>query len=201
MFISTTGFKKLVKSAYNTGGLTVGASAEEYLFQGATWVMRIGKEHLPNKEKAAVVELVGELPAAGEVFKAVKKCPIQYLAKGNPVWDIGSQFFEAKEQFNVTKAVFEVDEYLVRVLQNKQNNLCIPINETFTGIISIDAIDKENEDLPEGPVRRSDGDIMYWKNNAMVFAACIIDCGEESPLAEYLRLLTNIELPKKEMIY
>ncbi len=201
MFISTAGFKKLVKLAYNTGGLTVGATDEEYLFQGNTWVMRIGKDCLPNKEKAAVVELVGELPAAGEVFKAVKKHPIQYLVKGNPVWDIGSQFLEAKEQFNVTKAIFEIDECLVRVLQNKQNNLCIPINEAFTGIISIDAIDKENESMPEGPVRRKEGDIMYWKNNVMVFAACVISCGEETPLAEYLRLLTSIELPKKEMVY
>lgn len=201
MFISTQGFKKLVKAAYNMGGLTVGASEEEYLLQGDTWVMRIGKEFLPNKEKAAVVELVGELPATGEVFKAVKKQPIQYLVKGNPVWDIGSQFLEAEEGFNVTKAIFETDEYMVRVLQNKQNNLCIPISEAFTGIINVDAIDKENEEMPEGPVRRAGGDIMYWKNNAMVFAACIIECKEETPLAEYLRLLTSIELPKKEMVY
>ncbi len=34
MFINTTAFKRLIKGAYNTVGLTVGASKEEYFFEG-----------------------------------------------------------------------------------------------------------------------------------------------------------------------
>lgn len=34
MFVSTKGFKKLIKASYDTDGLTVGASDEEYFFEG-----------------------------------------------------------------------------------------------------------------------------------------------------------------------
>ena len=34
--------------------------------------MRIDRDELPNKEKAAIIELTGEFPAAGLVFKACK---------------------------------------------------------------------------------------------------------------------------------
>lgn len=34
MFINTGIFKKLIKKAYSTGGLTVGATEEEYFFEG-----------------------------------------------------------------------------------------------------------------------------------------------------------------------
>lgn len=201
MFVSTKGFKKLIKASYDTDGLTVGASDEEYFFEGGSWVIRVEKEHLPNKEKAAVIELTGELPAAGEVFKAKKKCPNQYLIPDNQVWNIGEQILEAHEKFNITKALFETNDYRVRVLQNAQNNLCVPISEVFTSMIDSKAIDEGNEDLPTGPYRRKDGSIMYWKNSIMIMAACIISEPEDSPLAEYLRLLTSIELPKEKMIY
>ena len=36
MFINTTAFKRLIKDTYNTTGLTVGATEEEYFFEGRT---------------------------------------------------------------------------------------------------------------------------------------------------------------------
>lgn len=34
MFVSTKGFKKLIKESYDINGLTVGTSDEEYFFEG-----------------------------------------------------------------------------------------------------------------------------------------------------------------------
>ncbi len=199
MFINTTAFKKLIKNAYSTSGLTVGADEEEYFFEGGIWVIRVDKNFLPNKEKAAVIELTGELPAAGEVFKAVKKQANQYLVNNNPVWDIQTQFKEADLKFNVTKAVYETDDQTVRVLQYEKDNTCIAVSEVFIGLIDIKAMDGAEETMIEGPAAR--GRILYWGNNIMTMAAGAITPEENSPLNEYLQLLSNVELPKKEMIY
>lgn len=199
MFINTTAFKRLIKGAYNTIGLTVGATEKEYFFEGGTWVIRVDKEFLPNKEKAAVIELVGEMPLSGEVFKAVKKCANQYLINNNPAWDIKTEFKEAKLTFNVTKAVYELDDRIIRVLQCEKDNTCIAIDEVFIGLIDTKAIDSAKETMLEGPV--ASNNFMYWGNNVMTMAAGVIASGEDSPLTEYLQLLSNVELQKKEMIY
>lgn len=200
MFVNTAAFKRLIKNAYNTTGLTVGADEDEYFFSyEGIWVIRVEKDFFPKKEKAAVIELAGELPADGEVFKAVKKCDNQYLISGNPAWDIGTQFKEAKMKFNVTKAVYDLDEQELRVLQYKENNACIAIDEVFIGLIDTKAIDSEEETMIEGPY--ANNGVVYWGNNIMTMAAGVIAPEEESPLNEYLSLLSNIELPKKEMIY
>lgn len=201
MFVDTGKFKKLIKKAYSTSGLTVGATEEEYFFEGGAWAIRILKENLPNKEKAAVVELAGDLPGTGEVFKAVKKEPNQYLIPENDRWDIGAAARKATETFNVTRAVYEMDGGIIRVLQHSSNNMCIPIDEVFISLIDIDALDKNTETMPQGPKTAKGGYIAYWQNNVMTLAAGIISEGEDNPLADYLHLLTNSELQKKEMVY
>ena len=64
----------------------------------------------------------------GEVFKAMKKCENQYLINSNPVWDIETQFEEAELVFSVTRAMYESDGRIIRVLQNKGNNTCTAID-------------------------------------------------------------------------
>lgn len=199
MFINTTAFKRLIKGAYNTIGLTVGATKEEYFFEGGTWVIRVDKEFLPNKEKAAVIELVAEMPSPGEVFKAVKKCENQYLINDNPAWDIETKFKEGTLKFNITKAVYEVNDQIIRVLQYEKDNTCVAINEVFIGLIDTKAMDLANETMLIGPI--ANGEFMYWGNNIMTMTAGVIDPKEKTALGEYLSLLTNVELEKKEMIY
>ena len=167
--------------------------------RGGTWVIRVNKEFLPNKEKAAVIELTGEMPLTGEVFKAMKKRENQYLINSNPVWDIETQFEEAELVFSVTRAMYESDGRIIRVLQNKGNNTCTAIDEVFISLIDENAMDQEKETMVEGPV--GDHRIMYWKNNIMAMAAGIIKPEENTPLAEYLQHLSHMELEKKKMLY
>ena len=167
--------------------------------RGGTWVIRVNKEFLPNKEKAAVIELTGEMPLTGEVFKAMKKRENQYLINSNPVWDIETQFEEAELVFSVTRAMYESDGRIIRVLQNKGNNTCTAIDEVFISLIDENAMDQGKETMVEGPVGNDRA--MYWKNNVMVMAAGIIKPVENTPLAEYLQHLSHMELEKKKMLY
>lgn len=200
MFVNTGAFKKLIKGAYNSSGLVVGATEDEYFFEGGFWIIRVEKDYFPKKEKAAVIELTGELPSSGRVFKAVKKCANQYLIECNPEWDIRTQFDEAEEEYCVTHAIYESGDKKVRVLQNKKNDNCKVIDEMFIKLIDFSALDTCDEGYPEGPVMlNSEHYLMYWSNEVMTLAAGIIKKEEDKELSEFLTLLGNVELKRKEI--
>ena len=72
MFFKAAVFKKLIKEAYAGIGLTIGR-AEEYIFlSGGYWLIWMKKDKIPNKLKASIIELTGELPINNQVFKARK---------------------------------------------------------------------------------------------------------------------------------
>lgn len=87
----------MLKSAYTGAGLTVGHTPETdeeeegYYLSSGWWVLWFNAGMFPKEAKAAVIELCGELPAVGEVFKAEK--------------DFGNQYeIEQKEIFNLPEA-------------------------------------------------------------------------------------------------
>lgn len=99
MFFKKTVLKRMLKSAYTGAGLTVGHTPETdeeeegYYLSSGWWVLWFNAGMFPKEAKAAVIELCGELPAVGEVFKAEK--------------DFGNQYeIEQKEIFNLPEAPF-----------------------------------------------------------------------------------------------
>lgn len=76
MFFKKTVLKRMLKSAYTGAGLTVGHTPEtdeeeeDYYLSSGWWVLWFKAGMFPKEAKAAVIELCGELPAVGEVFKA-----------------------------------------------------------------------------------------------------------------------------------
>ena len=64
MFIKTSIFKKLLKEANKNDNLSVGHSekAKVYYIVGGYWFVAIQEQFFPNAEKAALVELIGDLP-------------------------------------------------------------------------------------------------------------------------------------------
>lgn len=197
MFITTAGFKSLIKEAYKNGRLVTGATQEEYLFEGSCWVIRVDRDSLPKKEKAAVVELTGELPSPGEVFRAAKGQANQYEMQENEAWDIGNTFDRCREEMTVTRSLFQCGKAALRVIQNRRTNGCFFVSERFIAILDRDAI-TEGENLPEGPRALTDGrGIIYWKNNSMSLAVLPVSHEDNDELGIHLRLLGNMELPEQ----
>lgn len=198
MFVKTTVFKKLIKQTYNAGRLLVVGTENEYIIAGDWWIIRVKKDLFAKKNKAAVIEITGELPRDGEAFRPIKKAGNQYEIAENPVWDITKAFYDAKEGFIITKATYELNRDRIRILQNKSTNECVPINQIMIDLIDTEAIE-EGEGYPVGPnAPNKQGRIMYWHNNTMTLAAYTIEAncneGEQSELSKYLQLLENIEL-------
>ncbi|MDE7331242.1 MAG: hypothetical protein K2O16_03225 [Lachnospiraceae bacterium] len=199
MFITTAGFKSLIKEAYKNGRLVAGATPEEYLFEGSFWVIRVHRDRLPKKEKAAVVELTGELPSPGEVFQAAKGEANQQEMPDNSIWDIGNIFRNCREEIAVTRSLYQSGTGTYRVMQNRRNNNCFFISERFISIFDSRAL-TEGESLPEGPRALTAGrGTLYWKNNNMTLAVMPIFHESNDELGIHLRLLENMELPVQKL--
>lgn len=199
MFINSSAFKKLIKGAYGNGRLIVGATEQEYFIEGGAWIIRILKKALPKKEKAAVIELTGELPEAGEVFRASKGEPNQYEIPYNSVWNIRENCMKATEHMTVTKSLYQSDRTF-RIIQHQGTQRCIPVDERFISMLDSSAV-RDDERMPAGPLAVSaDSKIIYWFNESMALAVGGIDVNEDDrEFHEYIMLLENTELPEKNI--
>lgn len=179
MFINASAFKKLIKESWSKEGLTMGATEDEIFLAGGSWVIRTFKSEMTNKIKAAIVELTGELPAAGEVFTCYKKEATQYEVAENEYWNICERFKDAKIPLQITKVKYQGVKEL-RVLQEKESLESILINEKFMNLIDLSARE-EMEDIPVGPVTTgTKSGLVYWKNSIMAIAVARIFVNEET---------------------
>ena len=195
MFINASAFKKLIKESWSKEGLTMGATEDEIFLAGGSWVIRTFKSEMTNKIKAAIVELTGELPAAGEVFTCYKKEATQYEVAENEYWNICERFNDAKIPLQITKVKYQRVKEL-RVLQ-KKSLASILINEKFMNLIDLSARE-EMEDLPVGPVTtETKSGLVYWKNSIMAIAVARILVNEETDheLSEFMGQMESGLLP------
>lgn len=197
MFIKTSVFKKLIKAAYDINSLIVGNEEEEIFLSGGSWIIRILKDEFPKKEKAAVIELTGDLPETGQVIRYGKGQDGQYMITGDHVWDIGKHYHSCKEYATVTRLKYENREGCIyRVVQHPESQNCFFVNDIFIDLLDIMAI-TEGETPPDGPRTTGKKDSpLYWHNNHMTLEIFPLSIKEENDneLNMYLRLLVNMEL-------
>ena len=205
MFFKTTVLKRMFKNAYKGAGLTVGHSekvnehgeviAEGYYVGGMRWVIWLDAEHMPKEVKAAIIELCGELPVAGEVFKAYKDGGNQYGIEGCEIFDLPEIYKKAKVHFNVSRVLMEYNGDQYRLMQAfTEEQRIAAINEMFVDLIDRKAVDEEKGEWePIGPVAISeDAPSMLWGNNVCYLMALTIDMGDEEQ--EYMRFLEQKEI-------
>lgn len=168
MFINTSIFKKMLKQAYKTTGFVIGNDKGRIFIQGSSWIIRVNSADIPNKEKAAVVELAGELPAEGEVFRCKKDEANQYTVPWNEMWDSDKAFDESEIEFADTRIILQYFSDNLHVMQEKISGKCVVMSDQHFNLVDISSVDLHNEDEPEGPVAMDvEGKTLYWRNNIM----------------------------------
>lgn len=192
MFISTAGFKKLVKEAYNGSGLKMGHTGETILICGGYWIIEILKDKIPKKELAAIIELTGEMPTEMNWFMSRAKEKNQYeiiMPEKRPMKD----YPEQKKEMVVTKIILQSKNGIsARVLQDPGSLEIMLINEKFIGILGNDYIDKENgESMMSGAAAGQHTGVILMNNHM----AIQIMPREDEDAEELLKYLSNIELP------
>lgn len=202
MFLKQSVLKRLFKSAYKGAGLTVGHYVnkddenEAYYVAGGYWVVWFNAEFLTKETKASIIELCGDLPEPGEVFKAMKDGGNQYEIENRERYFLPEKFKKANLQFVVTNTIIEDKEVYNRLLQAQdETKHIIGINEVFVDIIDLKAIDYNNGEWePSGPVASCAMDpFVMWGNNACYLMACkrILDDPE---MEEYLKHLEAVNI-------
>lgn len=202
MFLKQSVLKRLFKSAYKGAGLTVGhymsedEETEGYYVAGSYWVTWFDAEFFTKETKAAIIELCGDLPAPGEVFKAMKEGGNQYEIEQRDFYFLPAKYKEAKTHFRVSNTVIEDGGVYNRLLQAQdETKHVIGINEVFVDIIDLKAIDYDGGEWePEGPVAKCATDpFILWGNNACYLMACrrILDDPE---MVEYLEHLERVDI-------
>lgn len=198
MFFSETAFRKMVKEAYKGPGLTIGKKDDEYFMAGNYWVMRIRQDVLTNKAKASLIELIGNMPVNGEVFKATKGEANQYEIPENQYWDIRTSFNMAKDEFVKTNIIVEQKLAVCRVYQCLKTQETVLMNEIFTELVNPGVIDREKELEPEGPKALMEKQhMLLWANGACCLAACTRTSAEDNYEKDFMKLLVNIDLSEK----
>lgn len=195
MFLKLNIFKKILKKAWNGCGLFIGCKDGYVYMSGGWWCVRILKDGLDKKEKASLIELVGEIPVEGESFKAFKDAGNQY--------EVGSleslenlMAVDYKVPVNMTRLIYQIKDKKYRVFQEPGQYKCIFVNEMVCELVDKQSINVLEETLPEGPFISKAGNALYWENNVMSLVMGKIKIEEESEENEIKMLLENIELPR-----
>ncbi|MEG1742306.1 MAG: hypothetical protein RR237_05455 [Acetivibrio sp.] len=188
MFITIKAFRALIKGAYQGAGLTVGKRGDRLLFCGGYWGIELDRKVLPKKALAAVIELTGEMPKDGELFKITKEGGIQYEIP-ETYWMITQQATKAEVKYNVTNVLIEANGKMYRVLQTKGNETEL-IKESFIEAIDPSEMEFAHETNLEGPVADSGGrKNVYWKSEACTLTAFMMqkEDMEEYNFLKYLK--------------
>lgn len=170
MFLNRTAFKKMIKAAFNSGGLVAGVVYDGLVLSNGYWVTYTETGSVPNWVKAAVMEYTGELPKAGTIFKAAKNEPIQYEIAENPYYNLPGCFAKAKYPFTDTGITVTTNTNKFRLMQQRDSGI-ICLQEGLASVIDLRELGDEN--APMGPSSvNPGGDILIWRNEASAYAAC-----------------------------
>lgn len=195
MFLNTTILKRLMKDAWKGAGLTVGKEGEEVFLFGGYWIVRVKEDFIPNAIKGLIVELAGELPEDGTIFKTIKDCGNQYELPENSTYNITEAAKNTNCAFAKTNIFMQQGTALCRVLQNVNSNKTVLINNMLVEIVDPSLIDEPNGETEViGPTAATpDSYAIYWHNNVSAFMACIRTSDGEKEI-EFLKLLEGLEM-------
>lgn len=200
MFIKTSGFKRLITSAYNGSGLHVANDGEGLILHGLMWSMWIRSGHLPKKSLGDLIALTGELPERNQAFVATKK-EFQWEAIAAYPDNAMKMAESCNAEMDPTR-VLMVSTTFVRLLQNDEAGL-MAINEAFYRLIDAGAVE-EGEDTPKGPiVKLSEGhgfnyDVgVCWYNDDMAIS---FRYGETNQVEKEMALLEGHHIARTSEI-
>lgn len=184
-------FKKLVKEAYNRGGLIVGREGEEYILCGGIWAMRIKEEAFEKEYKAAVIEHIGDLPRDGELIRKSKAQDDRETSEDTKKRLELEGIEQACYPAEPTNVYISIGERLCRMIQCKERNVLI--KEELVALV-----EDVKEKGMEGPFCNPKEEFrLYWHDRRCKYAVCIMDAGEETKEQKVLERLQTVDLTRR----
>lgn len=173
MFLHMTTWKKIIKQAFNTGKLIVG-NRDDYLFvRTGTTSVWFPECETPNKVKGAIMELTGELPKKGEVFRAGKE-GLQYELPWLENDSLKRMNAAMNKRYIVTPVLLGDKYQMLHFLQQADDKTVIRvIDEAYLKLLDPSELDHmHGEGEIAGPYGTESGDRFFWKTDFCALLLC-----------------------------
>lgn len=167
MFIKKSAIKKLFKAAFNAGGLHVVNDGDGYRFKGGYWDLWIKHGYLPNVVKANAIELIGDLPEAGQAGLYDKfgcQTELPYTEGPRELMEVEGPIF-----IDTGMIVINKRKEVLRVMQNEESGkILLPYNHIMESISPLE-IDFEGGESDVQGAFNPNSNILLLKNNVSAF--------------------------------
>lgn len=197
MFLNITEFKKFLKAAYKGSGLIVGILDGNLVLTngGRTWGVQVNGDFIPNKLKAALVELIGDLPEEGEVLNYTQDGAQTEMDLGD--FNFYDMWMRASDYATNTPFMLKSDYGEYSLMQVHSTMEVRPILRSFLDIISAKDLDYAVEEMPGRPSYRNG--TLYWKNDTTIYCAgmCVLSDLMEDDVLPRMAFLDCFEQPMK----
>lgn len=172
MVFNKSVFKKMIKTAYKTCGLLVANKDGRIILAGSWWMMSVEEKWFPKWGMAAVIELTGEIPAAGESFRATTagnqmELPNEFVLGLDDNYDNK----EKTDQYLDTHLLNDSGFNLARYLRSGKN--IVAVNEMIIELY--DPGVGEIGEPTDAELPRVDNKWVYWHTPVCAWACGIID--------------------------
>lgn len=186
MFLKTKPLKKLMKDAYNGGGLFIGQYHDHYVLEGPWWAAWIRPKFTTKEIRAAMIELGGEIPKPGTGYKCWKKEVPQYELTYN--YDLEAKWDDLQQETRPSRTYIDIDGELCNVLDANEVKIAV-------GVRAISCVgDPSDYDYVNGEYDTgfplTDGSVVMWQNNACLFMTAAHVLNDEA--AEWLKTLKEV---------
>ena len=169
MFLKTGELKKIMKSSLKRCGLIVGNVNGHYLVCSDSWGAYVAQMYATNKFKAAIMELIGDLPEQEECWfytigaeKEVQRERV--LDVPNPYED----WKQAKDYAAATPLYLDAWPHEYVVFQKHSNREYCTAKRALTGaVISASELEAMGETMPGMPSIL--GNTLYFKNETTIW--------------------------------
>ncbi len=167
MFLKIGELKKALKAALKMSGLTVGNADGFYVVAAAEWGVYVDQNYASNKFKAAIMELVGDLPEPEECLHyTIGEIGLSWNSEEFPP-DPYEEWKRAKDGAVATPIVLSSWRHEYIVFQRKSNLQYLTAPSSLTvNMLSAKELE-EGERMPERP--NVSEDTLYFKNEAMIY--------------------------------
>lgn len=170
MFLKTGEMKKIMKSSLKRHGLIVGNIDEHYLVYSDNWGVYVEHAFATNKFKAAIMELIGDLPEPEECYLYTIDADKEIVAQmemGYP--DPYELWKKAKDVGIGTPMYLSAWPHEYVVYQRKSDlKFIVALRDLTTNAISASELDTTCEHMPDRPSILN-GAILYFKNESTIY--------------------------------
>lgn len=194
MFLNTPTAKKLFKRAFNSTGLVVSRPDFETIYiAGSKWQIEMEYETMPLKQKAQLIELLGDIPDAGKRILATKNEQQMEFEVGERLREY---YMRAKTQVYQAPVVIARPYFDYQLFQEQDEKSFVAVDRELMSLIDIREIDFENEGMPSGPCMIPNGHCLFWHNGAGTLCISLEEIDKEA--LEIIDLLKNVEIRREE---